>query len=124
MLACDLHFPIAAHMSNYKRDSTEYSGYGTRMIRWLIVLFFVTLGVACAPAPVQEMSEARQAIEAARAAGAEQRAVDQFEKAQSLLKTAQDMLNDRRFRDARRSAAQARDEAILARETAQQVSEE
>ena len=30
-------------MSNYTRDSTEYSGYGTRMIRWLIVLFFVTL---------------------------------------------------------------------------------
>ncbi|MCO6414322.1 MAG: DUF4398 domain-containing protein [Thiogranum sp.] len=91
------------------------------MIRWLTVALFVVLGVACGAAPVQEMSEARQAIEAARAAGAERYAVDEYEKARSLLDTAQDLLNDRRFRDARRSAAQARDEAIQAREIAQQA---
>lgn len=108
-------------MSNNKRYSTQGPGYGTQIIRWLTVAFFVALGVACGAAPVQEMSEARQAIEAARAAGAERYAVDQYEKARSLLETAQDLLNDRRFRDARRSAAQARDEAIQARETAQQV---
>jgi PBP1b-binding outer membrane lipoprotein LpoB len=79
---------------------------------------------ACAPAPVQEMSEARQAIEAARAAGAQQLARPQFEEANELLHSAQQLLNDRRFRDARRSASQARDVAIQARETAEAVSEE
>ena len=41
----------------------------------------------------------------------------------SLLETAQDMLNNRHFNKARRSAAQARDEAIRARELAQQATE-
>ena len=84
----------------------------------------MVLLAGCAPAPVQEMSEARQAIEAARAAGAEQYARPQLDEAHSLLDTAQQMLNDRRFRDARRSASQARDAAIRARETAEAVSDE
>ncbi len=83
----------------------------------LLALF----GVACGSAPVQEMSEARQAIEAARAAGADQLATDQYEKAQSLLKDAEEMLNDRHFGKARHSAELARKEAILARETAQKA---
>ncbi len=90
-------------------------------LRRAFVIGLLTLGAACGSAPVQEMSEARQAIEAARAAGAEQHAVERYERAQSLLKTAEDMLNERHFRKARESAAQARDEAILARETAQQA---
>ncbi len=85
-------------------------------------MLLVTMA-ACGTAPVQEMSEARQAIEAARIAGAEQHAGERFEHARTLLKDAQQLLNDRRFRDARRSATQARDEAILAREVAQQVQE-
>ena len=84
-------------------------------------LALLALVVACGSAPVQEMSEARQAIEAARAAGAEQYAEEQYNRAQSLLKTAEDMLNERHFRKARESAAKARDEAILAREAAQQA---
>ncbi|MGD2075065.1 MAG: DUF4398 domain-containing protein [Gammaproteobacteria bacterium] len=79
--------------------------------------------VACAPAPVQEMSEARQAIDAARAAGAGQYAPEQLDDAHSLLDEAQQLLNERRFRDARRSASQARDAAIRARETAEAVSD-
>ena len=79
------------------------------------------LGGACGSAPVQEMSEVRQAIEAARAAGADQLATEHYDKAQSLLKDAEEMLNDRHFRKARQSAQQAREEAILARETAQQT---
>ena len=83
-----------------------------------ILLAFV---VACGSAPVQEMSEARQALEAARVAGAEQHAPESYQKAQALLKTAEDMLNERHFRKARDSAALARDEAIQAREAAQQA---
>ena len=79
------------------------------------------LGAACGSAPVQEMSEARQAIAAARAAGADQLAMDHYEKAQMLLKDAEELLNDRHFRRARHSAELAREEAILARETAQQA---
>jgi hypothetical protein len=91
-------------------------------LRWLAALV-LALGIGCGSAPVQEMSEARQAIEAARAAGAEQHAVEQYQKARSLLETAQDMLNARHFRKAKRSAALARDEAIRARETAQSATD-
>jgi hypothetical protein len=88
------------------------------------LLFIACLGVfclaACSAAPVQEMSEARQAIEAARVAGAEKHAPDQYDRARSLLETAQSMLNERHFRKARENAALARDEAIQARELAQQ----
>ena len=95
-----------------------------RCRRCLLLLCLTMPLVACAPAPVQQMSEARQAIEAARAAGAGQYAPEQLEEANSLLDTAQQLLNDRRFRDARRSASQARDAAIRARETAEAASEE
>jgi hypothetical protein len=80
--------------------------------------------IACGSAPVQEMSEARQALEAARVAGAEEQAPESYQRASSLLKTAEEMLNERHFRRARENAAMARDEAIHARETAQQASPE
>jgi len=76
---------------------------------------------ACGTAPVQEMSEARQAIAAARAAGARDYAVEEYNRAESLLKTAEHMLNNRHYGKARQSANEARDEAIRARETAQQM---
>jgi hypothetical protein len=80
--------------------------------------------VACGSAPVQEMSEARQALEAARVAGAEELAKENYQRASALLKTAEEMLNERHFRRARENAAMARDEAIQARETAQQANVE
>lgn len=98
--------------------------FGRRPWQQPAALLVALLLGACAPAPVQEMSEARQAIEAARAAGAQQHARPQFEEANELLDSAQQLLNDRRFRDARRSASEARDAAIRARETAEAVSEE
>ena len=98
------------------------SGYRfARLLRWLFILLALALGSACGSAPVQEMSEARQAIDAARIAGAEQHAAEQYNKAQTLLKDAEQLLNDRHFRKARLSAADARDEAVRARETAQQA---
>ncbi len=94
---------------------------GSRLPALLLSLWLLA-GLGCKTAPVQEMSEARQAIEAARAAGAEQYANQELDQALSSLKKAEQMLNDRRFRDARRSARQARDEAIHAREAAQEAS--
>lgn len=106
-----------------KLQLSSFRRFRHGLARALCALSVATLLLACAPAPVQEMSEARQAIDAARAAGAEQYAEPQLDEANSLLDTAQQLLNDRRFRDARRSASQARDAAIRARETAEVSSE-
>ena len=83
--------------------------------------FLLVLQLACGSAPVQEMSEARQAIEAARVAGADVRAPASYERARTLLKDAEDLLKHRHFRKARTSAVLARDEAIQARETAREA---
>jgi len=70
--------------------------------------------VACAGAPVQEMSNARQAIRAARDAGAEQRAPEKLTEAETLLDRAENNLQKRAYRDARRDAIAARDRAAEA----------
>jgi hypothetical protein len=88
---------------------------------WIPGVLLSVLLVACGTAPVQEMSEARQAIAAARAAGARDYATEEYNKAESLLKTAERMLNNRLYGKARQSANESRDEAIRARETAQQA---
>jgi len=88
---------------------------------WISALLLSASLLACGTAPVQEMSEARQAIAAARAAGARDYAAEEFNKAESLLKTAEHMLNNRHYGKARQSANDARDEAIRARETAQHM---
>lgn len=75
---------------------------------------------ACATAPVQEMSDARQAIRSAEAVGAAQRSPDALSAAQRLLREAQTHLEVGAYGDARRSALDARDAAIKAREQAEQ----
>lgn len=74
---------------------------------------------ACATAPpVQEMSDARQAIRAAEAVGAAQRSPDTLLAAQRLLREAQMQLEAGAYDSARRHALGARDAAIQAREIA------
>jgi len=58
---------------------------------FLVVLVGMASGCATAP-PVQEMSDARQAIAAAREAGAETLASDRLTQAQSLLDGAEEYL--------------------------------
>jgi hypothetical protein len=68
---------------------------------------------ACATAPpVQEMSDARQAIAAAREAGAEQYASGQLAKAVDLMGTAERDLQARQYHGARRAAVDAKDAAF------------
>ena len=74
---------------------------------------------ACAGAPVQEMSNARQAIRAARDAGAEQTAPQKLNEAEALLNRAEDSLERRAYREARRNAIAARDKAAEALGAAQ-----
>lgn len=95
-----------------------------RPVKRFAVAALLILAVGCGSAPVQEMSEARQALDAARVAGAEKYAPESYDNARSLLKTAEQMLNERHFRKARENAAMARDEAIRARETAQHATGE
>ena len=76
---------------------------------------------ACASAPVQEMSNARQAIRAARDAGAEQVAAEQMSEARAFLERAEANLQTREYRDAKRNAVAARGKAAEALEAAQQT---
>ena len=87
-----------------------------------ILLGFVFMLVACVSAPVQEMSDARQAIQAAHAAGAEHAARETLYSARSLLEQAERELESGHFREARRNALGARARAVLAREQAEQAS--
>lgn len=76
----------------------------------------LTLATACETAPpVQEMSDARQAIAVAREAGAEDRAAAALLEAERYLHSAEEKLNDQRYADARRDALQAKSKAQDAR---------
>ena len=77
-------------------------------------LLFISAG--CASAPVQEMSNARQAIAAAVDAGAEDHAPGELEAARKLLADAESSLHDKRYREARRAAMAAKTKAVAALE--------
>lgn len=74
--------------------------------------------VACASAPVQQMSDARQAIVAAEQVGAEQKAVDTYLLAKDLMRQAEDALNRGYYGDAERFALEAKKQALSARQKA------
>ena len=77
-----------------------------------LLLTLVCAGLlGCAGAPVQEMSNARQAIKAARDAGADRSESQQLSTAQTLLEQAETSLQKGDWRDARRNAVEARRKA-------------
>lgn len=78
-----------------------------------LVLLMLLLG-ACATAPVQEMSDARQAVMAAEQAGAEEHAPESLNQARNLLARAQQNLKVRNFDDARGEALRAKEQAMQA----------
>ena len=79
---------------------------------------FVLLLASCATAPVQEMSDARQSIEDAVAAGAEQHAPRALARARELLRQAELQLEEGAYKAARADAERAKEAAIEAREFA------
>jgi Tfp pilus assembly protein PilX len=85
---------------------------------FICLLFTLGILAGCAVAPVQEMSDARQAIEAARSAGAERNAVEALNNAKALLTDAEKDLEDGNYKRARNNAAAAKAAAIKAREEA------
>src|SRR5262245_5708855 len=76
----------------------------------------VLLLSGCASAPVQEMSNARQAIRAAQDAGAATKAATSLTEAQGALNKAEGLLNKKFYRAARRSAEEAHTKALAALE--------
>ena len=68
------------------------------LIAWCIIIS------ACATAPIQEMSDARQSLQAAYDAGAEKYASVTLHSAESALKQAENKLENRVFKEARLKA--------------------
>ncbi len=77
-------------------------------------LALIGLLTACAGVPVQEMSDARQAVEAARQANAQTYAPEELQAAENLLQRAEEALTEGYYRQAREDAEAAREQAVSA----------
>ncbi|MGE0115253.1 MAG: DUF4398 domain-containing protein [Steroidobacteraceae bacterium] len=89
----------------------------TLLRRWILLLTTTGLAAvltACTVAPVQEMSDARQAVEAAVRAGGDGKAAQSLQEARSALAQAETALKKAQYRLARQLALQARTKAIEA----------
>ena len=84
-----------------------------RLVLSLAVLAAVA-GAACGDPPDKEMQQAQGAIDAARAAGADQYARDEFAAAEDALKRAHDAVDQRDYRQALNTALDARERAQTA----------
>lgn len=84
-----------------------------------------TLSIAaCATSPpVQEMSDAREAIAAAEQASADELAPGPLNDARRFLETAEQLLRDEAYGAARINAIRARNRAVQALEASQQAAE-
>jgi len=77
----------------------------------VLAVMLVVAGCQTSP-PVQEMSDARQAITAAREAGAEDHAANELDAAVEFLSSAERYLKNRSFTFARRDAIAAKSKAL------------
>ena len=84
------------------------------MLRFLTVIVGAACLAACAGAPVQEMSDARQAIAAAGAAGATSATSPDYSAAEAAIARAQSHLEAQEFKRARLAALEAKRHAAAA----------
>ena len=98
-------------MRNQKRTTKTGKSFGACARGLLIASILIAAGCGTAP-PVQEMSDARQAIAAAKEAGAEQSAAEDLRAAEAYLDSAQRRLSERAYGQARRDALQAKGKAL------------
>ena len=82
----------------------------------IIALIFVF--TACATAPVQEMSDARQAIQAAKSVGADENTQSNLVQAKKFLEKAEHALHVGEYKVARVNALAAKEEALQAQQFA------
>ncbi len=90
-------------------------------MRGILLLLWLALA-ACQSAPVQEMSDARQAISVAREAGAATLAARELREAESHLARAQSELEKRAYARARFDALAAKNSALQALSEAERAS--
>lgn len=83
-----------------------------------LAVLSLVLAVGCATAPTQEMSDARQAIQAARDAGAAKHAPDALGSAEQLLGSAENSIEGGNYDGAREDAVAAKMKAVSARNIA------
>ena len=86
----------------------------------LLLLLFLFAACETAP-PVQEMSDARQAIAVAKEAGAAELAAFHLKAAEKYLASAEKKLNERAYNQARRDAKQAKMKALDALHASEDV---
>lgn len=96
-------------------------GTAGRFGRGIIVALLVLLTACSAGPPVQEMSDARQAIAAAKEAGAEEHAAEELHAAEAFLDSAQRNLSERAYASARQDATFAKEKARKALETSEGI---
>ena len=80
-----------------------------RLPAWLLVTLLVL--PACAEPPTKELNQAQGALDAARAAGADQYAPDEYRAAADALKSANDAVEQRDYRLALNNALDSRERA-------------
>lgn len=89
---------------------------------WILAsVFLVTMIVSCVAAPVQEMSDARQAIQAASKSTRPLHINDELLKAQRMLKDAESALAEGEYKKAREKAQAARDYAMQAQKVVHNI---
>jgi hypothetical protein len=89
--------------------------------RLLPVLLLALTLAGCSTMPVQEVSDARQAIGSARNAGGERYTPETLQEAERLVTRALRDLSEGDYRAARSAALSAKQQAIIAREAALSV---
>jgi len=82
-----------------------------RRVAYLLALIAALAGAGCGDPPDKELQEAQAAIDAARTAGADAFARDEFTAAQDALKRANDAVAQRDYRLALNNALDAREHA-------------
>jgi len=88
------------------------------LLRGMGLMLAVGMVAGCATAPTQEMSDARQAVQAARDAGAPMHTPEAMEDAESDLTQAENKLRKREYSGARDEALAAKQQAVKARNMA------
>jgi nucleoid-associated protein YgaU len=89
-----------------------------RLLKAAGVVIWVSVAAGCASAPTQEMSDARQAVQAARDAGAPLHTPAAMDSAEQDLTQAEQQLRQRDYKSARQDAVAAKQEAVRARNMA------
>ncbi|SRR5690554_982603 len=94
---------------------------GSRASLRLIPFILSLLVLGCATAPVQELSDARQALKAARAANGDLYTPEMMEQAEFSITQAVTRLSSGDYRQAREAALAAKHYAVLARQASLSV---